>query len=587
MIRLRRCRWFTARAAAQAAFLLAATLVLGQQLVSAQQPPAAAPPPPPPPVRVVGAADIPVASSNSAAAALDQRIIDEAAKHSEIIANLTYLSDDIGARLTGSANLKRANEWTADKMREYGLENVHLEPWSIPARWERGPATARMVEPDNGRTLLIASNGWTPGTNGKIVGDVVVINAQKKEDLEAYKGKLKGAIVLMSPPATIRPISETNRGPTGPWSDGGGRGGRRGAGAPPGGSPVGGPPVAPPANAAPPGAPANAGGPPGQRMGRGDFVQRMALMREMNDILRKEGAAMTLRDAGKPQMLLTVSGGWRDEERANAAEPLPSAFVAHEHYAMLYRLASRPAPAKTRVEIEIKNTLTPGPHVVYNTVGEVRGKEKPDEVVILGAHLDSWDLAQGSTDNGTGSCVVLEAARIVGKLAKEGVQPRRTIRFILFSGEEQGLKGSAAYVKQHKDEMAKISMCLVHDTGTGKVIGIGLQNREVIKPIFDREMATLARMGVDFNMRSMGATDHASFDRVGVPGFAVQQDSAEYFLSHHSQSDTLDKAKEPDLIQGAEVLAVAAVRVANLDSLLPRDRKENPDGGFGGRRRGG
>src|ERR1700693_3365389 len=144
--------------------------------------------------------------------------------------------------------------------------------------------------------------------------------------------------------------------------------------------------------------------------------------------------------------------------------------------------------------------LSEKPVEVYNTVGEIRGKEKPDEVVILGAHLDSWDLGQGSTDNGTGSCVVLEAARTLGKLAQEGVRPRRTIRFILFTGEEEGLKGSQAYVKEHKDEMAKISLCLVHDTGPGKVIGIGLQGREVIKPIFERELASLKALGVtEFN----------------------------------------------------------------------------------------
>src|SRR5262249_22111216 len=157
-------------------------------------------------------------------------------------------------------------------------------------------------------------------------------------------------------------------------------------------------------------------------------------------------------------------------------------FVAHEHYALLHRLASRPAPAKTRVEIEIKNTFIPGPVVVYNTVGEIRGSEKPDEYVVLCAHLDSWDLAQGTTDNGTSSSVVWEAARL---LSRSGLIPKRTIRFILFTGEEQGLVGSREYVKQHKDELARVSMCLAHDTGTGKVVGLGLQGREVIKPILD------------------------------------------------------------------------------------------------------
>jgi Zn-dependent M28 family amino/carboxypeptidase len=236
---------------------------------------------------------------------------------------------------------------------------------------------------------------------------------------------------------------------------------------------------------------------------------------------------------------------------------------------LLYRLATRPEPAKTRIEIELTNKIIPGPITVYNTVGEIKGSDKPDEFVILGAHLDSWDLAQGTTDNGT--CVVLEAARI---LAKSGVKPQRTIRFVLFTGEEQGMYGSKAYVQKHKEEMAKISLCLVHDTGTGKVTGIGTQGRAAVKPVLEAELASLKDLGFkEVNTRSMGGSDHQSFEAAGVPGFAVQQDLSEYRLTHHSQSDTLDKAKEADLIQGAQVLAVTALRVANMPELLPRTKK--------------
>ena len=148
------------------------------------------------------------------------------------------------------------------------------------------------------------------------------------------------------------------------------------------------------------------------------------------------------------------------------------------------------------------NKFIPGPVAVYNTVGEIRGTEKPDEFVVLGAHLDSWDLGQGTTDNGTGSCVVLEAARM---LAKSGIRPKRTIRFVLFTGEEQGLHGSKEYVKRHKDEMAKTSMVLVHDTGTGRVVGIGLQGRAAIKPILEKELVSLKELGVaDIDLRRHG-----------------------------------------------------------------------------------
>jgi carboxypeptidase Q len=505
-------------------------------------------------------------ADRAAAAALDHKVMELAKHDSEIMANLTYLSDIIGPRLTGSAALERASQWTAQKMTSYGLSNVHLEAWSIPAGWERGTATARIIEPDNGRSLILAAMGWTPGTKGRIEGDVVVLTARTSKELAAYKGKLKNAIVLRGKPADVRPITDLSFFPT------------RGQGRPP--RPATPPAANPNANGKPEAAktpdagatpPARTDTPP-RRDYRGspDFRQRMAFQRELADFLRSEGAAVLFQDAGKPHDLLTMTGTWRGTDRASAPESLPTAFVAHEHYALLYRLASRPAPARTRVAVEITNRLIPGPIVVHNTVGEIRGCEKPDEYVILGAHLDSWDLAQGTTDNGTGSSVVLEAARI---LAKSGMQPRRTIRFVLFTGEEEGLHGSRAYVRDHKNELPRVSMCLVHDTGTGKVTGIGLQGRPVLKPILDAELASLREVGFkETDLRSMGGSDHASFEQAGVPGFAVEQDWGEYRLTHHSQSDTLDKAHEADLIQGAQVMAVAALRVANLPQLLPRDK---------------
>lgn len=509
----------------------------------AQQPPAAVPPAP-----AAAAPQAPVTSSPEALA-LDRKLIAEAKDSSEIMANLAYLSDIIGPRLTGSAALKRANEWTADKMRSYGLTNVSLEGYTIPMGWERGSAAGRIIEPNNGRTLSLAALGWSPGTNGKVEGDVMILAARTTADLAALKGKLKNAIILRGPPSNVRPLSDMSfplgreGAPPGPGATPGGREG---------------------AQPAP-------GGTPGGRGGRG-FGQTPSFRRELTEFLRSEGAAAVLQDAGKPHGLLTAGGGWQGLDRPSASDPMPSLFVAHEHYALLHRLASRPAPARTRVEIEISNKFIPGPIAVYNTVGEIRGSEKPDEYVILGAHLDSWDLAQGTTDNGTGSVVVLEAARI---LARSGTPPKRTIRFVLFTGEEQGLHGSRAYVKAHKEELPRVSMCLAHDTGTGRVVGVGLQGREVLKPILEGELVSLKELGVtDISLRSMGGTDHVSFEQAGVPGFALRQDMAEYRFTHHSQSDTLDKARTPDLIQGAQVMAVAAMRVANLPDLLPREKKK-------------
>jgi carboxypeptidase Q len=507
------------------------------------------------------AQDAAPAAANDPALNLDAKIIADAQKTSEIMKNLAYLSDVIGPRLTGSANVKRANEWTAEVMKSYGLANVHLEPWEIPVGWERGTATMKLVDPDNGRSLMVAAAGWTPGTHGKIVADVVVINARTKADLEKYKGKLKGAVILRGEPQKIAPITDLSY-PIG--------GGPRKKDNAKDGEKKDQPRKEEAKEAGKEPRPKNAGR---AGMGFGDFAFR----RELAEFIRTEGAAVMLQDSGKPYELLNMTGSWRTPgpaakdggDRATAPEPMPTLFITHEHYALLYRLATRPEPATTKVEVEITAKLIPGPITVYNTVGEIPG-EKADEFVVVGAHLDSWDLAQGTTDNGTGSCVVLEAARL---LVRSGVKPKRTIRFVLFTGEEEGLHGSRQYVARHKDEMPKTSVALVHDTGTGKVLGFGLQGRAAIQPILEKELVSLKAVGfTGVTLRSLNGTDHQSFEAVGVPGFACAQDMDEYRLTHHTQADTFDKAKEPNLIQGAQVMAVTAMRVANLPNLLPRDR---------------
>jgi carboxypeptidase Q len=456
----------------------------------------------------------------------DRKLLAEARNGSQVLANLTYLCDEIGPRLTGSANLKRANEWVAVKMKEYGLTNVHQEAWSLPEGWERGPASARLLEPDNGRTISIASWGWYPGTNGKVQADVIALRARNSKELAQYKGKLKGLAVLVNPPYKLLPLEEINK------SDG---------------SPT-------RAYALEKGAGPDAA---------------LSFARERADFLQKEGVAAILHDAGKPFGLMYVTGSWRGTDRPSAGNRVPTLTVAHNHYEMLYRLATRPQ-GRTRIELDVQNRFVPGPIPVWNTVGEIRGSDKPDEVVVVGAHLDSWDLGQGTTDNGTGSMVVLEAARI---LAKSGLKPRRTIRFILFTGEEQGLHGSRAYVEAHKAELPRISACLVHDTGTGKVIGLGSGHRPALGPVLEKELVSLKDVGpLDMRARFGGGSDHVSFDRAGVPGMHCQQEVAGYRFSHHTQADTLDRAVEANLIQGAQVMAVTALRIADLDTLLPRTK---------------
>lgn len=508
--------------------------------------------------------------ADTPAAALDRKVLAEVKDRSQIMANLAHLSDSIGSRLTGSPGLEAANKWTAAKFTEYGLEDVHLEPWEIPVGWTRGTATMTMVSPTPGRQLLVASRGWSPGTKGKVSGPVVVADIRTKADLAKYKGKLKNAIILRGKPADVAPVTDMNYGP-------GAKKDAPKADAPKGDAPrIDGEPKKD--------APKKGDTPPSAADPVRRFEDIQAFRREVDDFLRAEGAAATVSDSGKPHGLLVTTGGWREGDRGTQQEPLPGLFMAHEHYLTLHRLATDPKGKPAEVTLEITNTFVPGPITVFNTVADVKGATKPDEVIVIGAHLDSWDLATGTTDNGTGSSVVLEVARVVAKLAKEGQRPARTIRFVLFSGEEQGLYGSKRYCEKHKAEMPNHSMALVHDTGTGKVRGFGVQGRADVLKVLEPELETLKTVDgwEGINLRSSGGTDHLSFESLGVPGFACWQQMDEYRLTHHTQSDTLDKAKEPNLVQGAQVIAVTAIRVANLPAVLPRTRPEPKGKGLRG-----
>jgi len=352
----------------------------------------------------------PATEHGSEFAAADMQILSEIRDHSEVMANLEYLSDEIGPRLTGSPQLKQANDWTADMFRKYGLTNVKLEPWTIARSWTRGSARARIISPAE-HPLMIASAGWSPGTNGVLRGPVVYFDAKTKEEFERFRGKLKGAIVIYQEPASLSPPKPDNPlgGMTAPMQ------------APP---PVKGQPPAP-----------------------SPFAAQQELSRERTAFFKKEGVGLVLRDSEKPHGLLNMTGIGGENFDIGA---VPTAFIAGEGYRMLFRMLKR---GKVEVEVEMTNSFGDKPMDVYNTVAELRGREKPDEIVILGAHLDSWDLATGSTDNGTGSMAVLEAARALAKL---NLKPQRTIRFVLFSGEEEGLVGSKKYVEAHRDELEKM-----------------------------------------------------------------------------------------------------------------------------------
>jgi hypothetical protein len=280
-------------------------------------------------------------------------------------------------------------------------------------------------------------------------------------------------------------------------------------------------------------------------------------------ILKSAGALGTLVDGAKEHGLMTMSGS------PTRLSPLPNLVISHEDYALLARLIA--GGVTPRLEGRVGNRMGQSPVRQWNTVAEIRGSERPGQVVILGAHLDSWDLGTGTTDNGTGSMVVLETARV---LARSGLKPKRSIRFILFSGEEQGLLGSRAYAAAHAAEADSIQAVLVLDNGTGAITGQALQGRKDLEGLWKQLLAPVASLDADsVRDANKNGTDHLSFLPYGVPGFNFDQLSRGYNHTHHSQTDTYDHAVAGDLKQAAAVMAVTAYELANLPELLPRGPK--------------
>lgn len=453
-------------------------------------------------------------------------LIDQALNHSEVMQNLQYLVDVIGPRLSGSEAMRRANDWTAERFRAYGL-SASLEPFNFGVTWSRGPVTARLIAPFE-RAVVAHSWAWTAGTGGQeLSGPVIRIDIDSMADIEANRSLISGAWILPSEPPSI-------------WN-----------------------PDGPEMTVADSAAREEA-----RRQRRAQRGDRSPEAREaarqfgidLPYLLQEAGAHGMLRDGSKEFGLMTMSGS------PNRVSPLPLLVIAHEDYAMLDRLIEMGQVPRFAARVE--NNLGDTTVMQWNTIGEIRGTDKPEEVVILGAHLDSWDLGTGTTDNGTGSMVVLEAARVI---AQSGLKPKRTIRFILFSGEEQGLLGSRAYAAAHAGEADQIQAVLVLDNGTGRILGQALQGREELEGLWRDLLMPVASLGADrVRDANKGGTDHLAFLPYGVPGFNFDQESRGYGHTHHSQIDTYDHAVPGDLMQASAVMAVTAYELANLPELLPR-----------------
>jgi len=449
----------------------------------------------------------------------------EGAAGSSVAADLRYLTDIIGPRLTGSPAMRRANEWTGTKLREYGVDSVALEPWPFGVTWERGPIAVRLLEPHT-RWIQAASWAWAPGTNGPRAGHVMLMSAATRAEFDRYRGRLRGAWVITGPP-----YPRLNPGGADPSDSARVDSLRRAQ----------------------------------RERSQQVTAEQRAFLGERERLLAAEGIAGVLIDGGKDFGLFTMSGG------PDQIVPFPQVVIGNATLAEIHRSLAAGEPV--RLEATVENRFGRDTVLQWNTVGEIRGSERPDEVVLIGAHLDSWDLGTGATDNAAASVAVLEAARLIGALKARGIRPKRTIRFVLFSGEEQGLYGSQYYAHMHAAELAKFQAVLVLDNGAGRITGMAMQGWNELQDLWRDMFRPLAGLGpLAVRVGNKTGTDHLAFLPAGVPSFNYDQLSRGYDYTHHSQADVLDHTVPRDMQQAGIVMAVNAFQLANLDRLLPRKR---------------
>jgi carboxypeptidase Q len=466
------------------------------------------------------------------------RIRTEGLQHSQVAPVFEKLTVDIGPRLTASPAHKRAAEFMRDRLTADGLSNVHLEPWKFGRGWTMEKLTVEMIEPRY-LPLIGYADGWSASTPGEIVGAPVMAGGETPEQLAAMDGKLKGAIVMTQPIMT-KFVRKDRPQPTDPDYV---------------------------ANSA---AYATSVGQRSPRAGTETPQQRA---QRVTDALRTAGAAVLLKPSAGEHGTVFVTG------RDGGPGAVPSVTLSAEHYNMIARMLERHIPVKLRVNVQTKFYDADGGNA-YNVIAELPGADPAlrDEVVMLGAHLDSWHTGVGATDNADGATTMAEAMRILKAI---GAAPRRTIRVALWGGEEQGLLGSKAWVAQHlagdanRAARDKFDVYFNIDNGTGKIYGFYLQNSQAVQPLFDAWLAPLKDLGARKNtIEPIGSTDHLSFIDAGVPGFNPIQDYQNYDIrTHHTNMDTNERLQESDIQQAAIVMATFAYQCAMADQKIPRPVK--------------
>jgi carboxypeptidase Q len=493
-------------------------------------------------------------------AAMISTIRDQELAHSQVMDHVSWLADVYGPRLTGSPGFRQAADWTQKKFAEWGLVNIRKESWAFGKSWALTRFSAHMIEPQI-QPLIGFPKSWTPGTKGKVTAEVVRVEINSEADFEKYRGKLAGKIVLTQPARDVKMLdgiivqrwNETlfKEAETTPLTGTGREGGRGGRGG-------------------------------GRNLGE-----------KTQEFFAKEGVVAAFDRggeqfvAGDTQMkwqaehvdggtIFVTSGGPHDKEHAGK-DLVPQITLAVEHYNRMIRIMDKNIPVKVELDVQAQFIDETEPNG-YNVVADLPGGDLSDEVVLLGAHLDSHHSATGATDNAAGSAVMMETMRLLKSL---GVKPRRTIRIALWAGEEEGLLGSRAYVSQHlvssdgkvKPEYRNLSAYYNLDNGTGRIRGVWMQGNLAVEPIFHAWLQPLRDLDVPGTLaaRSVTGSDYTSFDSVGIPAFQFMQDRLEYnSRSHHSNMDTVDRVQRDDLVQAAIVVSTFAYNTAMRPEKLPR-----------------
>jgi carboxypeptidase Q len=495
--------------------------------------------------------------TSSAANAIDYdamyRIKDEGFQRSQVMETASWLTDVYGARLTGSPNIKAAGDWAVKKLTEWGVQNAHLEPWGpFGHGWQNERFSASVISPTPW-PLIGGPKAWTPGTNGVVTAEAVFAPLEEEKDLEKWKGKLKGKIVLAYPTREVKasfdPLATRfNDTDLKKLEE-----------------------VDPAAG-------------PRRNYNRALY----AFTPKRLQFLIDEGVAAVLEPsrAGDGGTIFVQQGGLYNEKAPQTyvryPEKVPTqVVVAVEHYNRIARVLQKNVPVS--IELNVKNAVTESEQA-FNVIGEIPGTDKADELVMLGAHFDSWHTGTGATDNAAGSAVMLEAMRI---LKASGLKMRRTVRLALWTGEEQGLLGSKAYVKANfgdketmtlKPAHSKISGYFNVDNGTGAIRGVYLQGNDAIGALFTDWMKPFDSLGMTMvTAQNTTGTDHLSFDAVGIPAFQFVQDEVEYETrTHHSNMDVWDRLQASDMMKNAVIVASFVYDAANREEMLPRKPLPKP-----------